>query len=178
MYAEVLEELNIPTNEEKCKEKEKLVPVLTATSATDSPSKTSVNESQRETNGKCNDVSKSEKSNEDTSARNASPQLGEGEEWHTPEQSNSEDSSLSDSDKTLVGDAPDEDDGFQLPYLPSSTSNRVIKMLNQVGLENWENIVDDPEYYFKATPYKSQNENCTYFQFALQHVKTCQKYMW
>ncbi|XP_068965788.1 ubiquitin carboxyl-terminal hydrolase 47-like isoform X1 [Bombus flavifrons] len=146
---EILEELNIPMLDEVNKDKEKPV--------TDSPSKVSVPEPHRDASTKCNETSKSGKLVEDTSVRNASPQLVEGEEWHTPEQSNSEDSSLSDSDKTLVGDAPGDED-FQLPYLPSSTSNRAIKMLNQVGLENWDNIIDDSEYYFKATPYTNHNE--------------------
>lgn len=158
----MLEELNIPMLEEVCKDKEK--------SVIDSPSKTSITESHnRDTGTKCNDILKSGKLIEDTPVRNASPQLGEGEEWHTPEQSNSEDNSLSDSDKTLVGDAPGDDD-FQLPYLPSSTSNRAIKMLNQVGIENWDNIIDDSEYYFKATPYTNHNEKCMYFKFVLSNI--------
>ncbi|XP_076764175.1 ubiquitin specific protease 47 [Xylocopa sonorina] len=149
---EMLEELNIPTLEEVCEDKEK--PVV------ESPSKTNVaNESHRDAGAKCNEVSSTKKPTEDVPTRNTSPQLGEGEEWHTPEQSNSEDSSLSDSDKTLVGDVP-EDDDVQLPYLSSSASNRAIKMLNQVELENWDNVMDDSEYYFKATPYTNHNEKC------------------
>ncbi|KAK9300885.1 hypothetical protein QLX08_006588 [Tetragonisca angustula] len=146
---EMLEELNIPMLEEVNKDKEKPV--------TDSPPKASITETLRDNGTKCNETLKSGKLVEDASIKNTSPQLGEGEEWHTPEQSNSEDSSLSDSDKTLVGDAPG-DENFQLPYLSSSTSNRAIKMLNQVGLENWDNIIDDSEYYFKATPCTNHNE--------------------
>lgn len=158
LNAEILEELNIPMLDEVNKDKEKPV--------TDSPSKVNIIEPHRDASTKCNETSKSGKLVEDTSVRNASPQLVEGEEWHTPEQSNSEDSSLSDSDKTLVGDAPGDED-FQLPYLPSSSSNRAIKMLNQVGLENWDNIIDDSEYYFKATPYTNHNEKCMYLKLVL-----------
>lgn len=154
----MLEELNIPMLEEVNKDKEKPL--------TDSPSKASITETHRDNGIKCNETLKSGKLVEDASIKNASPQLGEGEEWHTPEQSNSEDSSLSDSDKTLVGDAPGDED-FQLPYLSSSTSNRAIKMLNQVGFENWDNIIDDSEYYFKATPCTNHNEKCMYLKFVL-----------
>ncbi|XP_076386185.1 ubiquitin specific protease 47 isoform X2 [Megachile rotundata] len=144
---ETLEELNIPALEEEPTEKD--------ISATTSPSKINVNDSNHDAGVKCNEVSKSGKTTEDTPVRNTSPQLGEGEEWNTPEQSNSEDSSLSDSDKTLVGDAP-EDDIFQSPYGKIIISeNRAIKMLNQAGLENPDNIIDDSEYYFKAIPYVS-----------------------
>nr|XP_034183817.1 ubiquitin carboxyl-terminal hydrolase 47 [Osmia lignaria]XP_034183826.1 ubiquitin carboxyl-terminal hydrolase 47 [Osmia lignaria]XP_034183833.1 ubiquitin carboxyl-terminal hydrolase 47 [Osmia lignaria]XP_034183840.1 ubiquitin carboxyl-terminal hydrolase 47 [Osmia lignaria]XP_034183850.1 ubiquitin carboxyl-terminal hydrolase 47 [Osmia lignaria]XP_034183856.1 ubiquitin carboxyl-terminal hydrolase 47 [Osmia lignaria]XP_034183865.1 ubiquitin carboxyl-terminal hydrolase 47 [Osmia lignaria] len=147
---ETLEDLNIPPLEEEPKDKEK--PVVST-----SPSKVSVNDSNHDAGPKSNEVSKTGKTTEDTPVRNPSPQLGEGEEWNTPEQSNSEDSSLSDSDKTLVGDAP-EDDVFQLPYLPSK--NRAIKMLNHIGLENWDNVIDDSEYYVKVTPYMSSYRKC------------------
>ncbi|XP_053971418.1 ubiquitin carboxyl-terminal hydrolase 47 isoform X2 [Hylaeus anthracinus] len=140
---EIFEELNIPRLDERCKDKDKPI--------ADSPSKVNVNDTNCEVGPKCNDVPKSEKSNEDTPVRNASPQLGESEEWNTPEQSNSEDSSLSDSDKTLVGDAP-EDDDLQVPYLPLKMNNRDIDMLNQIRLENWINVDEDKEYYFNATP--------------------------
>ncbi|CAK9829042.1 Ubiquitin carboxyl-terminal hydrolase 47 [Anthophora retusa] len=129
---------------------------LRGKSSADGPSKTNVNESHRDAGSKCIEVPKSGKSVEDPLVRNASPQLGEGEEWHTPEQSNSEDSSLSDSDKTLVGDAPGDDD-FQLPYLPPSTTNRTTKMLNQVGVDNWNSSTDSSDYYFKVTSVNSHN---------------------
>lgn len=144
---EMLEELNIPALEEQRKEKEK--------STTTSPCKISVNDSNYDAGLKCNEVLKSGKTTEDTPVRNTSPQLGDGEEWNTPEQSNSEDSSLSDSDKTLVGDAP-EDDTFPSPYGKIIISkNRAIKILNQIELENLDNIIDDSEYYFKAIPHVS-----------------------
>lgn len=151
-YLETLEELNIPPLAEEPKDKEK--PVST------SPSKVSVNDTNHDVGPKSNEVSKTGKTTEDTPVRNPSPQLGEGEEWNTPEQSNSEDSSLSDSDKTLVGDAP-EDDVFQSPYLPSK--NYAVKMLDHSRLENWDNIIDVSEYYFKATPYMCSYQKCTYF---------------
>ncbi|XP_017893324.1 ubiquitin carboxyl-terminal hydrolase 47 isoform X2 [Ceratina calcarata] len=87
--------------------------------------------------------------------RNASPHEStrDGEEWHTPEQSNSEDGSLSDSDKTLDGDVP-EDDQLQLSHLTSnSTRNPLIDMLSQVAFEDW----DKSECYFKASPYTNHN---------------------
>ncbi|KOC63118.1 Ubiquitin carboxyl-terminal hydrolase 47, partial [Habropoda laboriosa] len=131
--------------------------VLRRKRRTDGSSKTNVNESHRDAGLKCNEVPKSGKSVEDAPARNASPQLGEGEEWHTPEQSNSEDSSLSDSDKTLVGDAPGDDD-FQLPYFPPSTSNRTGKKLNLFRRDNWITSTDSTDYYFKVTSVTSYNE--------------------
>ncbi|XP_076622356.1 ubiquitin specific protease 47 [Colletes latitarsis] len=142
---EILEEWNIPLLDEKYKDKEKPI--------ANSPSKVSVNDSHRDVSPKRSEVPKSEKSNEDAPVRNASPQLGESEEWNTPEQSNSEDSSLSDSDKTLVGDAP-EDDYFHVENVSSNTSNR----LKQIKLEHRDNVVDDKEYYFEATPYTAHNQ--------------------
>ncbi|XP_076171175.1 ubiquitin carboxyl-terminal hydrolase 47-like isoform X2 [Ptiloglossa arizonensis] len=148
MCKEILEEFNI-LFDEKCTGKEKPI--------ANSPSKVNVNDSNRDVSPKCNEVPKSEKSNEDAPVRNASPQLGESEEWNTPEQSNSEDSSLSDSDKTLVGDVP-EDEVFHVPYLPLNTRNRATSMLNQIGLENWDTVIDDEDYYFSATPYTTNNQ--------------------
>lgn len=97
------------------------------------------------------------RNSEDTTVRNISPQLGEAEEWNTPEQSNSEDSSLSDSDKTLVGDAPE---GADLQ--PQSWHSRNYKISKQFEIENWGDIDDDSDYYFKATPYiDSRQQKCT-----------------
>lgn len=154
---EILEEFNI-LFDEKCTGKEKPI--------ANSPSKVNVNDSNRDVSPKCNEVPKSEKSNEDAPVRNASPQLGESEEWNTPEQSNSEDSSLSDSDKTLVGDVP-EDEVFHVPYLPLNTRNRATSMLNQIGLENWDTVIDDEDYYFSATPYTTNNQKSMHFNFVL-----------
>ncbi|XP_076649959.1 ubiquitin specific protease 47 isoform X2 [Halictus rubicundus] len=105
----------------------------------ESPSKGNNTNSQPQRDGtpKSNPVLKIGISNEDVSGKYASPQLGENEKWNTPEQSNSEDSSLSDSDKTLVGDALEFDD-FNEPYRPFNTNVET----------------DDKEYYFKATPYE------------------------
>ncbi|XP_076242818.1 ubiquitin specific protease 47 isoform X2 [Calliopsis andreniformis] len=153
---EILEELNIPLLDEKYEDKEKAV-------AASSPPKTSLNETQNDNGFKCNQVSKNgkdnlrqfeqfEKTKEATPVRNISPQLGEGEEWNTSEQSNSEDSSLSDSDKTLVGDAPEDDDDLQVPYLSLNTNNRANVMLNQIKPENLDDV-DKSKHYFNATPY-------------------------
>ena len=141
---EVLEQKNIPSLDEKYKDKEKPV--------ANSPSVASANESQCDTAAKSNDAPKSGKCYEDAPMRNMSPQLGKGEEWNTPEQSNSEDSSLSDSDKTLVGDTRKEC-VFDVPYLLLRTTNHSIAMLDQIKLENWDNEADDSKYYFKATPF-------------------------
>lgn len=149
-YVEVLEQRNIPSLDEKYKDKEKPV--------ANSPSVASVNESQCDTTVKSNDAPKSGKCYEDAPMRNMSPQLGKGEEWNTPEQSNSEDSSLSDSDKTLVGDTRKEC-VFDVPYLLLRTTNHSIAMLDQIKLENWDNDADDSKYYFKATPFIN---TCTY----------------
>ncbi|XP_076286396.1 ubiquitin specific protease 47 isoform X2 [Lasioglossum baleicum] len=122
----------------------------------ESPSKgnNSNTQSQRVDTPKSNSVLKIGISNEDVSAKNASPQLGESEKWNTPEQSNSEDSSLSDSDKTLVGD-PLEFDDFNEPYRPFNTNVET----------------DDKDYYFKATPYED-NDN----QFLKVEVSRKMKY--
>ncbi|KAG7189796.1 hypothetical protein KM043_017456 [Ampulex compressa] len=139
---EALEELNIPSLEDERKEKEK--------SITNGPSKVRVADSRSSIGPKTKQQTlKALRSNEDGCVRNVSPQLGEGEEWNTPEQSNSEDSSLSDSDKTLVGDAPEEDD-YPLVVLPPRTSDKFV-MLNQIEIDDWD-IDDDSGFYFKAMP--------------------------
>ena len=73
--------------------------------------------------------------------RNMSPQLGKGEEWNTPEQSNSEDSSLSDSDKTLVGDTRKEC-VYDVPYLLLRTTLIVIFIVSSLCLKKIERKKD------------------------------------
>lgn len=152
-YTEALEELNIPPLEDKYEEKEKPI--------SNGLSKLGGTESHWDISSKYNETSKNcARSNEDTTIRNISPQLGEAEEWNTPEQSNSEDSSLSDSDKTLVGDAPDDD-----LRPPSTWDQRCIKISKKFEIENWD-IDDEFDYYFKATPYtdstqKRMSLNCS-----------------
>lgn len=145
---ETLEELNIPLLDDKYEEKEK--------SVTSGSSKLGVVESHWDVNLKYNETSKScTRSNEDTTVRNISPQLGETEEWNTPEQSNSEDSSLSDSDKTLVGDAPE---GVDIESHSWHRRNyRDYKISKQFEIENWD-IDDDSDYYFRATPYADSTQ--------------------
>lgn len=121
--------------------------------------KLGVTDSHWDINSKYNESSKSNaRNNEDTTVRNISPQLGEAEEWNTPEQSNSEDSSLSDSDKTLVGDVPEDDDP-QLPLPPTSWDRR-FKISKQFEIENWD-IDDDSDYYFRATSYTDNTQKRT-----------------
>ncbi|XP_031826157.1 ubiquitin specific protease 47 isoform X2 [Nomia melanderi] len=126
-----LKELYAPTLEKRCKDTEKPI--------AESPSKPNVNDLHNSVTSKSSEALKIEKSNEDVS-KNASPQLEEGEKWNTPEQSNSEDSSLSDSDKTLVGDALEYNDFHVMYYRPISTNNE-----------------PDNEYYFKVTPYEAHS---------------------
>lgn len=143
----MLEEQNIPSLEEKV-EKEKRI--------SNSPSKLGFTEPNWDINWKYNETSKScGRSNEDNTIRNISPQLGDAEDWNTPEQSNSEDSSLSDSDKTLVGDAP-EDIDFRSP---TSWNRRHYKILKRIEIENWD-IDDDSDYYFRAMPYTNSTQRC------------------
>lgn len=148
-YTEALEELNIPSLEDKHEEKEK--------SISNGLSKLCVTESHWDISSKYNETSKScARNNEDTTVRNISPQLGEAEgEWNTPEQSNSEDSSLSDSDKTLVGDAPEDDD-----LRPPSSWDRRFRISKQFEIENWD-IDDEFDYYFRATPYTDNTQKRT-----------------
>lgn len=145
-----MEELNIPLLDDKYEEKEKLVT---------SPSKLGVVEPHWDVNLKHNETSKGcTRSNEDATVRNISPQLGETEEWNTPEQSNSEDSSLSDSDKTLVGDAPEGVDiEPQSWHKRSYNFIRDYKISKQFEIENWD-IDDDSDYYFRATPYADSTQ--------------------
>jgi len=146
-----LEELNIPLLDDKYEENEK--------SVTSGSSKLGVVESHWDVNLKYNEISKNcTRSNEDATIRD-SPQLGEAEEWNTPEQSNSEDSSLSDSDKTLVGDAPD---GADIGISWDRRNFRDYKISKQFEIENWD-IDDDSDYYFRATPYAdSTQQKCMY----------------
>lgn len=149
ILTEALEELNIPPLEDKFEEKEKPI--------SNGLSKLGVTDSHWDIGSKYNEASKSSsRTNEDTTIRNISPQLGEAEEWNTPEQSNSEDSSLSDSDKTLVGDVPEDDD----PQLPPTSWDRRFKISKQFEIENWD-IDDDSDYYFRATPYMDNTQKCT-----------------
>ncbi|XP_014476405.1 PREDICTED: ubiquitin carboxyl-terminal hydrolase 47 isoform X4 [Dinoponera quadriceps] len=147
---EALEELNIPSLVDKYEEKEKPI--------SNGLPKLGVTESHWDVNSKYNEASKGSvaRSNEDTTIRNISPQLGEAEEWNTPEQSNSEDSSLSDSDKTLVGDAPEDED----PRPPTSWEPRRFRdaeISKQFEIENWD-IGDDSDCYFKATPHMDSTQ--------------------
>jgi len=142
-----LEELNIPVLEDKYENKEKPVSI--------GPTKLSATESHWDVDAIYNEMWKCGTRNEDTTIRNLSPQLGEAEEWNTPEQSNSEDSSLSDSDKTLVGDAPEDTD-----IQSHSWHDRTYKISKQFEIENWD-IDDDSDYYFRATPYiDSRQQKC------------------
>jgi len=146
-YAETLEELNIPLLDDKYEENEK--------SVTSSSSKLGVVESHWEgVNLKYNEISKNCTRNNEDAIRDISPQLGEAEEWNTPEQSNSEDSSLSDSDKTLVGDAPD---GVDIGISWDRRNFRDYKISKQFEIENWD-IDDDSDYYFRATPYADSTQ--------------------
>ncbi|KZC08270.1 PREDICTED: ubiquitin carboxyl-terminal hydrolase 47 [Dufourea novaeangliae] len=138
--SEINKEWNIPSLDVKSKDTDKPID--------DSPSNVNVNDSHRSTSPKRNEVLKIDKGNEDVPPKTASPQLGEVEEWNTPEQSNSEDSSLSDSDKTLVGDAPD--DEFQVPYF-QYTKTLSVDILNPICMEQWDCDDDDKEHYFKVT---------------------------
>lgn len=160
VYVETLEELNIPLLDDKYEEKEK--------SATSGPSKLGGIESYWDVNLKYNETSKGcTRNNEDATVRNISPQLGETEEWNTPEQSNSEDSSLSDSDKTLVGDAPE---GVDIEPRSWATRNyKDYKISKQFEIENWD-IDDDSEYYFRATPYAdSTQQKCMLLKSILDY---------
>lgn len=161
-YVETLEELNIPLLDDKHEEKEK--------SLTSGSSKFNV-ESHWDANLKHNETSKGIRSNEDATIRNISPQLGETEEWNTPEQSNSEDSSLSDSDKTLVGDAPE---GVDIEPQSWDRSNfRDYKISRQFEIENWD-IDDDSDYYFRATPYAdSTQQKCMSLKSILVIMNVC-----
>lgn len=150
----MLEDLNIPSLDDKFEEKEE--PII------NDPSNLDIIEAHWDNALRCSEIPKGcVRNNEDTTAtittttvRNISPQLGEVEEWNTPEQSNSEDSSLSDSDKTLVGDAPEDND----PQTPSQwLSHRSFKISKQFEIENWD-IDDDSDYYFKATPCTESNQ--------------------
>jgi len=147
LLIEVLEELNIPILEDKYKNKEKSISIA----------RTKLGESYWDDDAIYNHMWKhGTQNNEDTTVRNLSPQLGETEEWNTPEQSNSEDSSLSDSDKTLVGDAPESTD-----IQSHSWHDRTYKISKQFEIENWD--IDDSDYYFRATPYiDSRQQKCTF----------------
>ncbi|KAK2587743.1 hypothetical protein KPH14_003851 [Odynerus spinipes] len=115
------------------------------------PSKLAVNDLNRDTavqHDMFRDVMKKYVRSDDFSARDS--QLGEAEDWNTSEQSNSEDSSLSDSDKTLVGDTQ-EDDDFPPSCHPSLTDNRRFDIANQIDIQT-SDIDDESKYYFKATP--------------------------
>lgn len=147
-----MEEFNIPLLDDKHEEKEKLV-------SNGSP-KLCVPELHWDINLKYNENSKGCTRNNEDTIRNISPQLGEAEEWNTPEQSNSEDSSLSDSDKTLVGDAPD---GVDIEAQSWHRRNyRDYKISKQFEIENWD-IDDDSDYYFRAMPYTdSTQQKCMF----------------
>ncbi|XP_012279277.1 ubiquitin carboxyl-terminal hydrolase 47 [Orussus abietinus] len=91
---------------------------------------------------------KDAKSAEETVPRNPSPQPVDNEEWREwmgPEQSNSEDSSLSDSDRTLVGDAPDTEN----PHTMALTPETIF----------YSPEASQPEvFYFKAIPYTDNGQ--------------------
>lgn len=161
----MLEELNIPLLDEKYEEKESL-PISNGSS------KLGVNESHWDVNLKYNETLKGVRNSEDTTIRNISPQLGEAEEWNTPEQSNSEDSSLSDSDKTLVGDAPE--GMYVQSHSLSSRMSEKYRMSSQFEIENWD-IDDDSDYYFRATPYiDSTQQKCMLLNLASVPMPVCQ----
>ncbi|KAL6422951.1 hypothetical protein ACFW04_010448 [Cataglyphis niger] len=148
---EILEELNIPLLDDKHEEKEKPVAISNGSPKLCIPESWDINIS----NLKYSENSKSCTRNNEDTIRNISPQLGEAEEWNTPEQSNSEDSSLSDSDKTLVGDAPD---GVDIePQSWHRRNYRDYKISKQFEIENWD-IDDDSDYYFRAKPYTDSTQ--------------------
>ncbi|XP_050452269.1 ubiquitin carboxyl-terminal hydrolase 47 [Cataglyphis hispanica] len=148
---EILEELNIPLLDDKHEEKEKPVAISNGSPKLCIPESWDINIS----NLKYSENSKSCTRNNEDTIRNISPQLGEAEEWNTPEQSNSEDSSLSDSDKTLVGDAPD---GADIePQSWHRRNYRDYKISKQFEIENWD-IDDDSDYYFRAKPYTDSTQ--------------------
>ncbi|XP_043285932.1 ubiquitin carboxyl-terminal hydrolase 47 isoform X2 [Venturia canescens] len=79
--------------------------------------------------------------------RTSSPQVQqtETEDWYTPEQSNSEDSSLSYSDRTLVGeDDASEDDDYPL-------ANIDRELPNQTSNQDSNQVKNPSEYIFKVT---------------------------
>lgn len=146
-----MEELNIPLLDDKHEEKEKPVAISNGSPKLCIPESWDINIS----NLKYSENSKSCTRNNEDTIRNISPQLGEAEEWNTPEQSNSEDSSLSDSDKTLVGDAPD---GVDIePQSWHRRNYRDYKISKQFEIENWD-IDDDSDYYFRAKPYTDSTQ--------------------
>ncbi|XP_048515224.1 ubiquitin carboxyl-terminal hydrolase 47 isoform X2 [Athalia rosae] len=144
---ETLEDLNIPSLEEKLKEQEKLV--------TNGPSKLANDESQKETQLKNYEQTKGSVGAEETQTKVSAVQSVEGEDWNTPEQSNSEDSSLSDSERTLMGDTPDYGNCVQSP---SSNTEKVnaYQPYNPNHIENWD-VEDESEYYFKAVPHSEDS---------------------
>lgn len=143
-----MDDLNIPSLEDKLKEQEATV--------TNGPTKLTNDESQKETQTKINEQTKV--NDENQTVKNNTVQTGEGEDWNTPEQSNSEDSSLSDSERTLMGDTPDygnnsvsqvvypEQVFVYAPYKPNRT-------------ENWD-VEDESDYYFKAVPHSEDSQKC------------------
>ncbi|XP_036142205.1 ubiquitin carboxyl-terminal hydrolase 47 isoform X2 [Monomorium pharaonis] len=147
---ETLEELNIPLLDDKYEENEKPVTGPSKLGSIDSYWDAKYSETLKGTRG-----------NDDVTTRNISPQLGEVEEWNTPEQSNSEDSSLSDSDKTLVGDAPDdieiEVESWQYNHRRNFRDRRKNKISRQFEIENWD-VDDESDYYFRATPYADSTQ--------------------
>lgn len=78
------------------------------------------------------------------------------------EQSNSEDSSLSDSDRTLVGDPPSTDD-----YPPTDDfCERRHAIADDVHLGYRRNAVSEPrEFYFQAFPNNDEPQRCEFFFF-------------
>lgn len=137
---ETLDDLNIPSLEEQLKEQEK------RTKNGPAKSQNSVKNVQEQT--------KSNQGSEETPAKNNTAQSGEGEEWNTPEQSNSEDSSLSDSERTLMGDIPDYE--YSMPSQPLD-SVEVYALYNRNRIENWD-IEDESDYYFKAVPHMEDSQ--------------------
>ncbi|KAF7405145.1 hypothetical protein HZH66_004051 [Vespula vulgaris] len=138
---EILEELDVPLTD-KYENRENRF--------SNGPSKLSVNDLNRDLEVQYNtfrDIIKKSVKNDDLPIPDFLS--GEPEEWNTSEQSNSEDSSLSDSDKTLVGDTQ-EDDDFPPSYHPPPSDNRRFDIVNQIDIQT-SDIDDESEYYFKAT---------------------------
>lgn len=147
-----MDDLNIPSLEEKLKEREKPI--------TNGPTKLVNDETQKETQLKNNEQNKGGHASDETPVKNNTVQLGEGEEWNTPEQSNSEDSSLSDSERTLMGDVPDCEDRVQSNF-PNLEEVHVYQPYNPNHIENWD-IEDESDYYFKAIPHSEESQKCKY----------------
>ncbi|XP_046413365.1 ubiquitin carboxyl-terminal hydrolase 47 isoform X1 [Neodiprion fabricii] len=146
---ETLDDLNIPSLEETRKGQEK--------SIANGPIKSSLGDMMKTMMTKNSEQTKPSCGIEETPPKtNTSAQLGEGEDWNTPEQSNSEDSSLSDSERTLMGDVPDYTNCVE-PQFPNSGIVFDYAPPKLTRMENWD-IDDESDYYFKAIPHSEDSQ--------------------